>query len=69
MENVEVGDLFALNHFFSPSDTAMNICYALHTYSGQAGVRGNAALPSVVEGFRLVAGLVRMALTALAVMW
>lgn len=50
-------------------DTAMSICCAPHTCSGQAGVLGNGAQPSVGVAFKLAAGPVRMGLTVQAVMW
>ncbi|KAI5141799.1 Semaphorin-5A [Manis pentadactyla] len=51
------------------TDTAMGICCAPHMCSGQAGVLGNGAQPSAVAAFKLAAGLVRIGLTAPAVIW
>lgn len=54
---------------FPITDTATNICCVPRTCSGQAGVPGNGAQPSVGAAFKLAAGPARMDLTAQAVMW
>lgn len=54
---------------FPITDTAMSICCAPRTCSGQAGVLGNGAQPSVGTAFKLATGPVRKDLTVRAVMW
>ncbi|KAM9106655.1 uncharacterized protein AAG666_011056 isoform 1-T1 [Megaptera novaeangliae] len=50
-----------------PPDTAMSICCAPHTCSGQAGVPGNGVQHSVEAAFKLAAEPARMVLTVRAV--
>ena len=54
---------------FLITDTAMSICCAPHTCSGQAGVPGNGAQRSVEAAFKLAAEPARMVLTVQAVVW
>ena len=54
---------------FLITDTAMSICCAPHTCSGQAGVPGNGAQRSVEATFKLAAEPARMVLTVRAVVW
>lgn len=50
-------------------DTAMNICSAHHTCSGQAGDLGNGAQPSAGVAFKPAGGPVKMGLTVQDAMW
>lgn len=54
---------------FLITDTAMNICSAHHTCSGQAGDPGNAVQPSAGVAFKPAVGPVKMGLTVQGAMW